>query len=183
MTGRITPESTSVRISRSWSPLAFINRNAPHDRHRPERPGHAFAASGLAKPWDEVNWSRTGCPSPVKPRNRPQCCGRVGPVYLDTAQDDVRPGRRARRRHRSGRRRVPGPSRRPTFSNFVMPTPNTDDANLVDLPVSALLFAPRRHPGQVIGAVPGDRRARRVQGSELGGGQGDRQRAKVLLDA
>ena len=78
---------------------------------------------------------------------------------------------------------VPRPSRRPTFSNFVMPTPNTDDANLVDLPVSALLFAPGRHPGQVIGAVPGDRRARRVQGGELGGGQGDRQRAKVLLDA
>jgi hypothetical protein len=26
---------------------------------------------------------------------------------------------------------VPGPSRRPTFSNFVMPTPNTDDANLL----------------------------------------------------
>src|SRR4029077_10857073 len=76
-----------------------------------------------------------------------------------------------------------GPSRRPTFSNFVMPTPNTDDANLVDLPVSALLFAPRRHRGQVIGAAPGDHRARRVQGSELGGGQGDRQRAKVLLDA
>jgi hypothetical protein len=60
---------------------------------------------------------------------------------------------------------------------------NTDDANLVDLPVSALLFAPGRHPGQVIGAVPGDRRARRVQGGELGGGQRDRQRAKVLLDA
>jgi hypothetical protein len=75
------------------------------------------------------------------------------------------------------------PARWPTFSNFVMPPPNTDDANLVDLPLSALLLAPRRHPGQVIGAVPGDRRARRVQGSELGGGQGDRQRAKVLLDA
>src|SRR5271169_665416 len=60
---------------------------------------------------------------------------------------------------------------------------HTDDANLVDLPVSALLLAPRRHRVQVIGAVPGDRRAHRVQGSELGGGQGDRQRAKVLLDA
>ena len=57
------------------------------------------------------------------------------------------------------------------------------DANLVDLPVRALLFAPRRHRGQVIGAVPGDHGARRVQGGELGGGQGDRQRAKVLLDA
>jgi|HubBroStandDraft_3_1064219.scaffolds.fasta_scaffold106281_3 hypothetical protein len=54
---------------------------------------------------------------------------------------------------------------------------------LSDLPVGALLFAPRRDRGQVMGAVPGDRRARRVQGSELGGGQGDRQRAKVLLDA
>ena len=47
----------------------------------------------------------------------------------------------------------------------------------------ALLFAPGRHTAQVIGAVPGDRRARRVQGSELGGGQGDRQRAEVLLDS
>jgi dihydroflavonol-4-reductase len=47
----------------------------------------------------------------------------------------------------------------------------------------ALLFASRRDRGQVNGAVPGDRRARRVQGSELGGGQGDRQRAEVLLDA
>jgi hypothetical protein len=53
----------------------------------------------------------------------------------------------------------------------------------VDLPVGALLLAPRRDRGQVIGAVPGDHRARCVQGSELGGGQGDRQRAKVLLDA
>src|SRR5271163_2055333 len=77
---------------------------------------------------------------------------------------------------------VAGPSRRPTFSNFVMPTRNTDDAILVDLPVSALLFAPRRHRGQVLGAVPGGPRARRVQSSGLGGGQGDRQRAKVLLD-
>src|SRR5271163_3535263 len=78
---------------------------------------------------------------------------------------------------------VPGPSWRPTFSNFVMPPPNTDDANLVDLPVSAFLLAPGRHRGQVIGAVPGDRRARRVQGSELDGGQSDRKRAKVFLDA
>lgn len=67
------------------------------------------------------------------------------------------------------------PSRRPTFSDFAMPAPDTDDANLVDLPVGALLFAPRRDRGQVMGAVPGDRRARRVQGSELDGGQGDRQ--------
>src|SRR6202451_2473022 len=43
------------------------------------------------------------------------------------------------------------------------------DADLVDLPLGALLFAPRRDRGQVMGAVPGDRRARRVQGSELGG--------------
>src|ERR1700683_5774026 len=47
---------------------------------------------------------------------------------------------------------------------------------------SAMLFAPRRDRGQVVGAVPCDRRARRVQGGELGRGQGDRQRAKVLLD-
>src|ERR1700756_958445 len=43
------------------------------------------------------------------------------------------------------------------------------------LPLSALLFAPHRPPGQVIAPVPGDRRASRVQGSELGGGQRDRQ--------
>jgi hypothetical protein len=62
-------------------------------------------------------------------------------------------------------------------------TRRTPDANLVDLPVGALLFTPRRDPGQVTGAVPDDHRARLAQGSELGRGQGDRQRAKVLLDA
>jgi hypothetical protein len=58
-----------------------------------------------------------------------------------------------------------------------------DTAQIAAFDVGALLFPPRRDRGQVMGSVPDDRLARRGQGGELGGGQGDGQRADVLLDA
>src|SRR5580704_15647319 len=70
----------------------------------------------------------------------------------------------------------------PLRSAMITPFASSGLPGLVT-PGGHLLFAPRRDRGQVMGAVPGDHRARRVQGSELGRGQGDRQRAKVLLDA
>src|SRR5487761_18562 len=56
---------------------------------------------------------------------------------------------------------VLGPSRRPTFSNFARPAPNTDDANLVDLPVGA--FAIRAPPRPRSGHGRGSRRPPRPQ--------------------